>query len=146
MTTTDDTLVRQHYLIPGRLVRKVQRLAQRERLPAAEIVRRALESYSGEPAGSATEAEVADRLLAESSALLEQVSGRVERLNARLDAVRAAITDGSVRREAAAEMQRWIADHPEAVRAFREFLEPGATRAAGDAAGNSAPAPGAGRR
>lgn len=114
--------MRQQYLIPARLVRKVRALSKRQKVPATEIVRRALDAYTEPKPGAAREDELVDRLLTEAFEMIDQVAGILGDLNRKIDAVQRRIDSGAIRREAETEMHRWLEANPGAVAGFRKHI------------------------
>lgn len=122
--------VRKQYLIPTRLDRKVRAMSKRQKVPATEIVRRALDAYTDTKPEVVNEDELVDRLLTEAFETLEQVSTTVDVLNHQLASVQQRIESGEIRRQVETEMRQWIAENPKAVRAFQKTLKQEASRAA----------------
>jgi hypothetical protein len=114
--------MRQQYLIPARLVRKVRALSKRQKVPATEIVRRALDAYTEAKPGAASEDELVDRLLTEAFEMIEQVTATLGDLNRKIDTVQRRIDSGEIRRQAETEMHRWLEANPGAVAVFRKHI------------------------
>jgi DNA repair ATPase RecN len=114
--------MRQQYLIPARLVRKVRALSKRQKVPATEIVRRALDAYTEAKPGAASEDELVDRLLTEAFEMIEQVTATLGDLNRKIDTVQRRIDSGEIRRQAETEMHRWLEANPGAVAEFRKHI------------------------
>lgn len=114
--------VRQQYLIPERLVRKVRALSKRHRVSAAEIVRRALDAYTEARSGAAGEDELANRLLIETFETIDQVTATLDDINRKFDTVQRRIDSGEIRHQAEGEMCRWLEANPGAVAEFRKHI------------------------
>ena len=123
VTGNVEPMLRKQYLIPRAAAKKVEQISRKHKVSAAEVVRRAIESY--EPSSE-------DFGEAELLAFLEQtetlLSGTVERIDAvhadltqRLDA----IERGEQRDEVRNEVRQWAAKHPEGVEKLaRLFFSP----------------------
>ena len=117
-----ESVVRQQYLIPERLVQKLRALSKRHGVPATEIVRRALDDYTGEVSDARGEAATVDHLLSDALAMIEQVTATLAELNRKLDNTQQRIDSGAIRQQAHAEMRQWLDANPEAARQFQRFL------------------------